>query len=113
MTMMDGRAFAQERLRDNAALVLNAYYKAPLTTSRLNQKAMIVAGEEMMPLLDVIEVLAEKVGGHEATQNMFAPLYMDYLAYRVAIDEGNAPALLLLGADLAKADLGVEPPPSQ
>ncbi len=106
MTMMDGRAFAQEKLMDNAALVLNAYYKAPLTTSRLNHKAMIVTGEEMKPLLDVIEVLAEKVGGHEATQNMFAPLYMDYLAYRVAIDEGMSPALLLLGADLAKADLG-------
>jgi uncharacterized ferredoxin-like protein len=106
MTMMDGRAFAQEKLMDNAALVLNAYYKAPLTTSRLKQKAMILSGEDMMPLLEVIEVLAEKVGGHEAAQNIFAPMYMDYLAYRVAIDEGNAPALLLLGADLAKADLG-------
>jgi uncharacterized ferredoxin-like protein len=106
MTMMDGRAFAQEKLMDNAALVLNAYYKAPLTTSRLNQKAVIVSGEETQPLLDVIDVLAEKVGGHEATQNIFAPLYMDYLAYKVAIDRGESPALLLLGADLAKADLG-------
>ncbi len=106
MTMMDGRAFAQEKLLDNASLVLNAYYKAPLTTSRLNQKAMIVSGEDMMPLLDVIDVLAEKVGGHDAVQNIFAPLYMDYLAYKVAIDEGQSPALLLLGADLARADLG-------
>jgi len=106
MTMMDGRAFAQEKLMDNASLVLNAYYKAPLTTSRLNQKAMIVTGEEMMPLLDVIDVLAEKVGGHEATQNIFAPLYMDYLAYKVALEEGQPVALLLLGADLSRADLG-------
>ncbi len=106
MTMMDGRVFAQGRLMDNASLVLNAYYKAPLTTSRLNQKAMIVTGEEMMPLLDVIDVLAEKVGGHEATQNIFAPLYMDYLAYKVALEEGQEVALLLLGADLARADLG-------
>lgn len=106
MTMMDGRAFAQEKLLDNAALVLNAYYKAPLTTSRLNQKAMIVSGEELTPLLDVIDVLAEKVGGHEATQNIFAPLYMDYLAYKVAVEQGESPVLLLLGADLARADLG-------
>ncbi len=106
MTMMDGRAFAQEKLLDNAGLVLNAYYKAPLTTSKLNQKAMILSGEDMNPLLDVIEVLADKVGGDEAVQNMFAPLYMDYLAYRTAIDEGQAPVLLLLGADLARADLG-------
>lgn len=106
MAMMDGQTFAQEKLLDNAALVLNAYFKAPLTTSRLNQKAMILSGEDMMPLLEVIEVLAEKVGGHEATLNIFAPLYMDYLAYKVAIDEGQSPVLLLLGADLARADLG-------
>ncbi len=106
MTMMDGRAFAQEKLLDNAALVLNAYYKAPLTTSRLNQKAMILSGEEMMPLLEVIDVLAEKVGGHQATQNMLAPLYADYLAYRTALEEGRSVVLLLLGADLARADLG-------
>jgi len=106
MAMMDGRDFAQQKLEDNAALVLNAYYKAPLATSRLDQKAMILSGEEMMPLLELIEKLATKVGGHEATQNIFFPLYMDYLAIRVAIDEGRAPVILLLGANLAKADLG-------
>jgi hypothetical protein len=81
MTLMDG-AFAQEKSVDNAALVLNAYYQAPLTTSRLNQKAMIVSGEELLPLLEVIEVRAEKL----------------------AVDEGHSP-VPLTGADLAKADL--------
>jgi len=106
MAIVDGRSFAQEQLWQSAALVLNAYYKAPLVTSRLDQKALLLSGEELMPMLDLIETLSKKVGGHEATQNIFFPLYMDYLAYRVAIEKGQSPVLLLLGANLAKADLG-------
>ncbi|MEW5980120.1 MAG: DUF2148 domain-containing protein [Acidobacteriota bacterium] len=106
MAMVEGRAFAQEQLRQSAALVLNAYFKAPLVTSRLEQKALLVSGEELMPMLELIEVLAQKVGGHEATQNFFFPLYVDYLGFRVAIDKGQSPVVLLLGANLARADVG-------
>lgn len=106
MAMMDGRAFAQERLMDNAALVLNAYYKAPLVTSRINQQALMISGEDLLPMLEVIELLIEKVGGDKAVQSFFYPLYMDYYACRVAIDKGQSPVFLLLGANLSKADLG-------
>ncbi len=106
MAIMNGRQLAQERLLDAAALVLDAYYKAPLATSRLDQQALVLTDEEILPLLEVIEKTAEKMGGFDAIREEFMPLYMDYVCFREAIDKGCSPVVLLLGANLSKPDLG-------
>lgn len=105
MGLKDGREFAQEKLLNAAGLVLNAYFKAPLITSRLSQKAVVVYGEEMMPMFDLIETIQAKMG-IEATKNAFFPLYLDYVCYKRAMEEGYPPVVLILGANLSKADLG-------
>ncbi|MEW6261751.1 MAG: DUF2148 domain-containing protein [Thermodesulfobacteriota bacterium] len=105
MALIDGREFAQEELLHSAGIVLNAYYKAPLVTSRLEQKAMIVYGEEMAPMFELIEVIQGKMG-IDATKAAFFPLYLDYICYKRAMENGYPPIMLILGANLAKADLG-------
>jgi len=105
MALLEGGAFAQERLLDAAGHILHAYYKCPQVTSRLRQKAVVVTGEELWPMLEFIETLQGKLG-KEATQNVFFPLYVDYMCFRTAFDQGHPPLVLVLGADLGKADLG-------
>lgn len=105
MAIFEGAAFAQDRLMDAAGHILHAYYKAPLVTSRLNQKAVLVRGEEFFPMLEFVDRLQEKLG-IEATQNAFFPLYVDYMTIKTAFQEGRSPVMLILGADLARADLG-------
>ena len=105
MGMIDGRLYAQERLLDVAGHVLHAYFKAPQVTSRLNQKAVIVHGEHLAPMLEFVEKLEAKVGA-SAAKDTFMPLYVDYMCFKTAIDEGHPPVVLILGADLSKAELG-------
>lgn len=105
MAMIDGSAFAEDRLMDAVGHVLHAYYKAPQVTSRLNQKAVLVCGDEFLPMLEFVEKLQQKLGV-EATQNAFFPLYVDYMCFKTAFQEGRRPVALILGADLGKADLG-------
>ncbi len=105
MTMIDGKAFSQERLLDVAGHVLQAYFKAPQTTVRSDKKAMVVSGEEAKPIIEFVEKLEAKLGT-EAVKNAFFPLYVDYQCVKVATDNGYPPVILLLGADLTKADLG-------
>ena len=106
MAIFNGREFAQDKLLDASALVLDAYFKAPLTTSRLNQQATVLTGEEILPLLEVLEKTSEKMGGDDALKEIWLPLYADYIAFREAIDKGCSPVILLLGADLIKPDVG-------
>lgn len=105
MALLEGRSFAQERLLDAAGHILHAYYKCPQVTSRLRQKALVVSDEELLPMLEFIEALQSKLG-KEATQNVFFPLYVDSQCFREAFDQGRPPLVIVLGADLGKADLG-------
>ncbi len=105
MAMIEGEAFEQDRLLDAAGHVLNAYYKATQVTSRLSPKAVLLCGDEFLPMLEFVERLQEKLGV-EATQNTFFPLYVDYMCFKTALQDGRAPVVLILGADLGKADLG-------
>ena len=61
MGMIDGKLCAQERLLDVAGHVLHAYLGAPLVTSRLDQKAVIVHGEDLIPMLEFVERLEAKL----------------------------------------------------
>ncbi|UCD56632.1 MAG: hypothetical protein JSV16_12485 [Candidatus Hydrogenedentota bacterium] len=105
MGMIDGRLYAQERLLDVAGHVLHAYYGTPQVTSRLDQKAVIVHDEDMMPMLEFVEKLEAKLG-EDAAKNTFFPLYVDYMCFKTAIEQGYPPVVLILGADLSIADLG-------
>jgi uncharacterized ferredoxin-like protein len=103
--MIDGPSCARERLLDVAGHALHAYYGAPLVTSRLNQKAVIVHGEDILPMLEFVEKLEAKLGS-DAAKDTFFPLYVDYMCFKTAMEEGNPPVILVLGADLSIADLG-------
>jgi uncharacterized ferredoxin-like protein len=102
--MIEGREFAQERLLDAAGHVMHAYFKAPEVTGRLNRKALLVAGDEFAPMLEFLERLQEKLGP-EAMKDTFFPMYVDYMCFKTAIDEGRPPVVLVLGADLGAGDL--------
>ncbi len=104
MALLDGKTFADERLLDAAGHVLHAYYKAPLTTARLNQKAVVISGEELRPALDLVEGMNQRLEG--AAKEAFFPLYVDYMCVKVAMDEGYSPVMVAMGADYTKADLG-------
>ena len=104
MGMIDGKHYAQERLLDVAGHVLHAYFKCPQTTGRLNQQAVIVHGDDLLPMLEFVEKLEEKLGG-DAAKDTFFPLYVDYMCFKTAIEEGCPPVVLVLGADLGKAEL--------
>jgi uncharacterized ferredoxin-like protein len=104
MSMIEGRALAQERLLDAAGHVLHAYFKAPQVTGRLDAKALLVEGEDFAPMLEFLERLQDKLGP-EAMKDTFFPMYVDYMCFRTAIDEGQPPVVLLLGANLGAGDL--------
>jgi uncharacterized ferredoxin-like protein len=104
MSLIEGRALAQERLLDAAGHVLHAYFKAPQVTGRLDRKAVLVQGDEFSPMLEFLERLQEKLGS-EAMKDTFFPMYVDYMCFKTAIGEGQPPLLLVLGADLGAGDL--------
>jgi len=90
MALIDGKRFADENLLDVAGHVLQAYYKAPLVTSRLNQKAVVISGEQMEPMLELVEKMDEKLEG--AAKELFFPLYVDYMCLKEARRQGYNPA---------------------
>ena len=104
MSLIEGRALARERLLDAAGHVLHAYYKAPQVTGRLKQKAVLVDGDDFAPMLEFLERLQEKLGS-EAMKDTFFPMYVDYMCFKTAIERGQPPVVLVLGADLGAADL--------
>ena len=105
MSMIDGRKHAKEGLLAAAAQVLQAYYKAPQITSRVKLQSMVVTGDELQPMVDLVGTL-EKNLGKEGASSVFFPIYMDYLCYKQAIESGNAPTVLVVGADLTRSELG-------
>ncbi len=105
MGMIDGKVYSQDRLLDVAGHALHAYLSAPLVTSRLKQKAVIVHGADITPMLEFVEKLEAKLGS-DAAKDTFFPLYVDYMCFKTAINEGCPPVVLVLGADISIADLG-------
>ncbi len=104
MALIDGKKFSDERLMDAAGHVLHAYYRAPEITSRLGKQAVVISGDELLPILELIERTEEKV--KDGIKNLFMPMYMDYMCLKVAIEEGYSPVLVAMGANYSKADLG-------
>lgn len=104
MSIIDGRAFMHEGLEASAVSVLNAYHKAPQMTGRVKLQSMVLTGEDIMPMMNLMEDLEKKLGAEHA-KSIFLPIYLDYMAYKNAIEKGMAPVILVLGADLTKSEL--------
>ncbi len=84
---------SQQALVDVAMHVVHAVQKAPQITGLLQVKTAVVTGDELLPIIEMLE----EIGEDEMV------LWMDGMSYRTAYEEGNPPVLLLLGADLTKS----------
>jgi len=104
MALYTGKEFSDERLLDAAGHILHAYYRAPETCGRLDKKAVIVTGDELLPILELVEKTEEKIPN--SVKELFFPLYVDHMCIKIALEEGYNPVLVTMGADYAKADLG-------
>jgi len=105
MTMIDGRRHAHEGLLAAASQVLQAYYKAPQCTSRTKLLSMVVSGDELRPMVELVGALEDSLG-REGAASVFFPLYMDYLCYKEALQRDDPPVVLILGANLMHSELG-------
>lgn len=89
MPRYNGKEAAQEQLLNVAKSMVQAAYKAPLTTGRINLQAEIVTGEDLVPIIEILGVLA-KVSQFVA---------WDYTALKESYESGFPPVLVLIGAD--------------
>lgn len=105
MSMLEGKQLAHEGLLQAASLVLNAYYKAPMVTSRVNLKSLVLTREDFLPMIELVGKMEESLG-REGASSVFFPLYMDYLCYRDAFQRPDPPVVLVLGANLMTSELG-------
>ena len=105
MAMLEGKNHAHEGLLQAASLVLNAYYKAPMVTSRVKLRSLVLTREDFQPMIELVGRMEESLG-REGASSVFFPLYMDYLCYREAFQRPDPPVVLVLGANLMTSELG-------
>jgi len=92
MAVYDGYEAANEHLLEVAKACAAAAAKAPLLTGKLGLRMEIITGEDLEPLIQVLETLGKTSAFqlHDAT------------AFRTYQEEGILPPVLLLGADLTQ-----------
>ncbi len=92
MAVYDGYEAANEHLLEVAKACAGAAAKAPLLTGKLGLRMEIVTGEDLEPMIQVLETLGKTSAFqlHDAT------------AFRSYKEEGILPPILLLGADLTQ-----------
>lgn len=95
MARIDGKQAAQEHLIEVAKSVVQAVYKAPLTTGRLKARTEIVTGEDLVPFIETL--------GELAKVSQF--IRWDYMTLKENYEAGNPPVLVLIGADSTQSDL--------
>jgi len=93
MAIHDGYEAALEHLLEVAKACAIAAARAPTTTGKLGLRMEILTGDDLRPMIDVLETLGET--------SLFQRV--DATSYRKLIDAGVAPPVLLLGADLTAA----------
>jgi uncharacterized ferredoxin-like protein len=95
MAVYEGFQVANEHLLEVAKACAVAAAKAPTLTGRLDLKMEILTGEDLEPMIQVLETLGKTSAFqlHDAT------------AFRSYKNEGTLPPVLLLGADLCKPPL--------
>jgi uncharacterized ferredoxin-like protein len=95
MAVYEGYEAANEHLLEVAKACAAAAAKAPTLTGRLNLRMEILTGEDLEPMIQVLETLGKTSAFqlHDAT------------AFRSYKNEGLLPPVLLLGADLTQPPL--------
>jgi len=95
MAVYEGYEAANEHLLEVAKACAAAAAKAPTLTGRLNLRMEILTGEDLEPMIQVLETLGKTSAFqlHDAT------------AFRAYKNEGLLPPVLLLGADLTQPPL--------
>jgi len=90
MSVLEGEKIIEENLLDVAKSCAVAAIKAPVLTKELNLKTKILTGEDLDPIIEVLEVLGQTSAFqlHDAT------------AFKSYKEQGILPPVLLLGADL-------------
>ncbi|MFZ5645098.1 MAG: DUF2148 domain-containing protein [Bacillota bacterium] len=95
MPRYDGKLAAQEHLLDVAKSMVQAAYKAPLTTGRIKLHAEIVTGEDLVPIIELMGAVS-KISQFTA---------WDYITLKESYDSGYPPVLVLLGADATVSEM--------
>jgi uncharacterized ferredoxin-like protein len=95
MAVYDGLEVANEHMLEVAKACAVAAAKAPTLTGRLDLRMEILTGEDLEPMIQVLETLGKTSAFqlHDAT------------AFRTYKNDGVLPPVLLLGADLCKPPL--------
>ena len=95
MAILDGNKLAQENLIEIAKLVVTAALKAPQITQSVDIKTEIVTGEDLLPIIEVMEARGEVSRFIKTDAYTFRRCY-----------EANKPiVLILIGADLTRSEL--------
>ncbi|MGB9802755.1 DUF2148 domain-containing protein [Desulfofundulus sp.] len=95
MARYDGRLAAQEHLLDVARSMVQAAFKAPQTTGRVKLQAEIVTGEDLVPIIELLGVMA-KISQFVA---------WDYQTIKGSYDAGHPPVLVLFGTDATVSEM--------
>jgi uncharacterized ferredoxin-like protein len=93
MAIYDGYKAAQEHLVEVAKACAVAAARAPSLTGKLGLQMEIITGDDLKPMMGLLEKLGEA--------SMFQRV--DATTYRKLLDAGRLPPVLLLGADLTEA----------
>jgi uncharacterized ferredoxin-like protein len=96
MALYEGKASAYESLVEVAKHCVQAVYKAPQVTARLELKTAIITGSDLDPVMDVMKTLGE---------GEFI-MAMDHLTYLEAKEMGQQPIVVAIGANLTTSELG-------
>ncbi|SMD09868.1 Uncharacterized protein, contains ferredoxin domain [Desulfocicer vacuolatum DSM 3385] len=91
-----GNDYLQEHLVTVAKNIVLAIKKAPMITGRTPIEAEIIWGEDIVPIIDVIEPVAK------------AARYVqwDYQTLKGCYDKGEPPVIIGIGAKVDRSDLG-------
>jgi len=93
MAIYDGNELASEYLVEVAKACILAANRAPALTMDLGLKTEVLTGEDVIPLIDVMQTLGKVAG----------MLEMEGATYRKLLDTKKPVVITLFGADLTKA----------
>ena len=95
MAIIDGKQASQEYLISVAKSMVQAVYKAPQITGRVDIKTAIVTGDDLVPIIEVL--------GKMAKISQF--VHWDYMTLKENYEAGQPPVLVLIGADTTRSEM--------
>jgi uncharacterized ferredoxin-like protein len=90
-----GKEFCQEHLLEVAKNIVLAIYKAPQITGKTKIEAEIVWGEDLLPIIEVME----------QTGRVFRYVQWDYETIKRCYDKGEPPVIINIGAAVGISNL--------